>query len=129
MRKRILVVEDDPDLAAFLAMLFQPARYAVRVAGSLARARALLAEPPAPDLVLLDVVLPDGNGLELCRELKAARPALPVLLLTARDEAEIRRESRALGPDLFMMKPFEPEEVQAAARWLLLGRGARRRTA
>ncbi len=129
MPKRILVVEDDPDLATLLAMLFRPPRYTVRVAGDLARARALLAEPPGPDLVLLDVVLPDGNGLDLCRELKAVRTALPVLLITGRDEAEIRRRPAAHGPDLFMEKPFEPEEVLAAARWLLLGRAARHGTA
>ena len=112
MEKRILVVEDEPDIAAVLRMLLTAVGYVVLLACDLATARAALAAPPPPDLVILDIVLPDGNGLDLCRELKATRPSLPVLVLTAR--AQEQAEAAAAGADLVLTKPFELEALEAA---------------
>ncbi len=117
MQARLLVVEDEPDIATILRMIFDPARYEVMVAGDLAAARELLLQWGPPHLVILDLILPDGNGLDLCRELKAARPPVRVLVLTARWEA--RDEALAAGTDLFVTKPFELDELEAAVERLL----------
>lgn len=116
-RQCILGVEDDPDIAALLRLIFDPACYVVTVAEDLAVARATLAEAPPPDLIILDVELPDGNGLDLCRELKATWPALPVLVLTAQDE--VRAEAFEAGATLFMPKPFDPNDLAATVEELL----------
>ena len=82
--KRILVVEDDLALSTGLCFELDAAGYASLPAYNCAKARCLLAQD-APDLALLDVNLPDGNGFDLCRDIKAVRPELPVIFLTAND--------------------------------------------
>jgi len=118
--KTLLLVEDDPDIAILLRMTLDPSRYEIESAGDLASARELLAEKP-PDLVILDVGLPDGNGLELCREVKAARPSVPVVILTAlsRQHRALEAQAHACGADAFVEKPFDPDDLQATAERLL----------
>ncbi len=72
---------------------------------------------PRPDAILLDRGLPDGDGLDLCREVKARCPALPILVLTA--HAQARGEALAAGADRFLVKPFDPDELAAAVAGLL----------
>ncbi len=117
MQTRLLVVEDEPDIATILRMILDPARYEVMVVGDLAAAREILPKWGPPHLVILDLILPDGNGLDLCRELKTVQPPVPVLVLTARCEA--RDEAFTAGADLFVTKPFEPDELEAAVERLL----------
>ncbi|HWP35195.1 MAG TPA: response regulator [Thermodesulfobacteriota bacterium] len=117
MRKRILVVEDEPDIATLLKVLFVAAGLIVVTAGDLASARAALAEPPPPDLVVLDLVLPDGDGLELCREVRAAHPSLPVVVLTA--QAGVRERAVAAGATLVVAKPFDLDRFEADVQRLL----------
>jgi DNA-binding response OmpR family regulator len=118
--KTLLLVEDDPDIAALLRMSFDLSRYEVETAEDLATARVRLAERP-PDLVILDVGLPDGNGLELCREVKAARPSVPVVILTAlsRQHRGLEAHAYACGADAFVEKPFDPDDLQATTERLL----------
>jgi len=108
--KRLLIVEDDPDIAWLFRVILEPA-FGVTVAADLAAARASLAES-RPDLILLDVSLPDGNGLDLCREVKAADPELPVLIVTANRAAG--RAAAESGADSFLAKPVEPEDIESA---------------
>lgn len=125
MRKRILVVEDEPDIVRLLRIIFDSASHVVLSAADIATARATLEQLRAPDLVVLDLVLPDGNGIEFCRELKATRPAVPILVLTARAQQRAREEALAAGADLFMTKPFDVEVLEAVvARLLAAGAGS-----
>lgn len=113
MQKRLLLVEDAPDVVAFLLLLFTPARFLVRVADDVASARAALAEQPSPDLVIVDWDLPDGGGPTLCGELKSTHALLPVLVLTAGAVARARREALAAGADAFLSRPFDTDELEA----------------
>jgi DNA-binding response OmpR family regulator len=117
-RHRILTVEGDPDIAVVLRVLLEGAGYAVQWAGDLATARAILAGPRPPALVILELRLPDGSGLDLCREVKAARPALPVLVLTSWAWLGAREEAMARGADAFLMKPFDVDELAATVQRL-----------
>ncbi len=118
MPQRVLVVEDEPDNAALLRIILQSAGYDVLLAADIATARSLLAGGP-PDLVILDLVLPDGDGLELCRELKAGLPRLPIVVLTAWGWTAVREQALAECADLFMGKPFDLQELEAAVERLL----------
>jgi DNA-binding response OmpR family regulator len=102
----VLVIEDEEDISEFLRYILETENFTVKTAGSLAEARAHLKEG-LPDAVLLDRGLPDGDGLELCRELKAAGLKPPVLILSARKELEEVREGLAAGADHYITKPFQ----------------------
>jgi DNA-binding response OmpR family regulator len=116
----ILVVEDEPDIALIVRLVLEQGHIVTCVA-DLAQAREAYRRGLRFDLVVLDVLLPDGNGLDFCRELKAAHPALPVLLLTAHPEREVRRDAvlRECGADAVMPKPFDPERLDRAVAALV----------
>jgi len=100
-----------------LARAFERDRHRVSLAATLAEARsALVAEPP--QLIVLDVALPDGSGLELCRELRARDVRIPILLLTAHGEVRQRVEGLDAGADDFLPKPFAIAELRARVRAL-----------
>lgn len=111
----LLVVEDEPRNAALLRAVLGPAGYDLVVVGSLAAARAWLAEGQ-PDLVLLDVGLPDGNGLDLARELRSGpgTRSVPILVASARVLPEDRRAAEEAGCDAFFAKPLRPRELLEA---------------
>lgn len=117
MPRRCLVVESHPDVASVMTMSLDRARYRVSVVGSLAAARRALAKARPPHIIVLEVVLPDGDGLEFCREAKARHPGLPVLVVTTRVQS--RDEVLDAGADRFMSKPFEPDAFSAAVEALL----------
>lgn len=108
----ILVVEDDSQLAELLGRVFGEEGHATRVVDSLRKASKALDEVLF-DVVVLDRMLPDGDGLDLCRRLQARNPPLPVLLLTARGEVQDRVSGLRLGADDYITKPFEVEELLA----------------
>ncbi|NOT07042.1 MAG: response regulator transcription factor [Gemmatimonadales bacterium] len=112
---RLLVVEDEPRLAASLAKSLRQAAHAVDVAGSLAEARAKLGAGSYEALVL-DVMLPDGSGLTLARELRAARNLVSIVMLTARDAIEDRVSGLDHGADDYLVKPFALDELLARLR-------------
>lgn len=119
MQSHLLVVEPEPDIACLLRLLFDPPRFAVRCVEALRGARAALAQLPPPDLIILDPLLPDGDGLAFCRKLRVRRPALPILVLST--QAQMREAALVAGASLFMMKPFEPGELEAAVTRLCGG--------
>jgi two-component system OmpR family response regulator len=122
---RVLVVDDEPDLTEVLAGVLRYEGWQVRTAGDVATA---LAESAGfqPDAVVLDVMLPDANGLTALRELRAARPDVCVLFLTARDSVEDRIAGLTAGADDYVTKPFSLEEVLARLRGLLRRAGMTR---
>ncbi|GLY33821.1 response regulator transcription factor [Kineosporia sp. NBRC 101731] len=115
---RALVVEDEQDLADALARILTLEGWQVRTAGDGAGAVRLAAQDP-PDIVVLDVMLPDTTGLEVLRGLRAVDPDVCVLFLTARDSLEDRVAGIAAGGDDYLTKPFATEELLARLRGLL----------
>ncbi len=112
---RILVVEDDVSVGGGLVGVLAADGHEVRWAQDAGQARRLLLDAPA-DLVLLDLGLPDTDGIELCREIRALDPDVVLVVVTARtDEAEAVRALDS-GADDFVPKPFRPSEMQARLR-------------
>lgn len=103
---RILVIEDEEDIAEFLRYILENEHFTVRTAASLAEARLRLKDD-LPDAVLLDRSLPDGDGLDICRELKGAASKPAVFVLSARKGPEDVREGLAAGADHYITKPFD----------------------
>jgi two-component system catabolic regulation response regulator CreB len=122
MTARILLLEDDPAIAATVAFALQREGFEVEHA-PLAGVARRSAQAAVPALAILDVGLPDGNGLDLCREWRQggspALRALPVLMLTARAEELDRVVGLELGADDYLTKPFSPRELVARVRALL----------
>ena len=120
MSARLLMIDDDARLSAMVGDYLGNAGYKVEVAGSLAEGRGRLAAE-AFDALLLDLMLPDGDGLDLCRELRGEPRTrkLPLLMLTARGEPMDRIVGLELGADDYLPKPFEPRELLARVKALL----------
>jgi two-component system catabolic regulation response regulator CreB len=116
----ILLLEDDPAIADTVVFALRREGFAVEHRTWLAEARERLRMAPAPELLILDVGLPDGHGLDLCRELRAGPlKALPVIVLSARSEEMDRVLGLELGADDYLAKPFSPRELVARVRALL----------
>ena len=117
-RCRVLVVDDDPNVLRVMKRGLVYAGYGVEEADSGESALASARDRP-PDLVVLDVMLPGLDGLEVCRRLRAASPQLPILLLTARDRVPDRVAGLDAGADDYLVKPFAFDELLARVRALL----------
>ena len=117
---RVLVVEDDPDIAMLLARSLARAGFAVDQISSGADVLPTLRRGQ-PDLLLLDLMLPGLDGIEICRALRAdpSTAALPIIMLTARAEESDRIVGLELGADDYITKPFDFEELQARIRAVL----------
>src|SRR2546429_5884546 len=115
----ILLVDDEPAIRESFAFALRRDGFEVSQAATLREARALAG---AVDLLILDLVLPDGNGLEFLRSLRA-RSDVPVIVLTSRDEETDRVVGLEIGADDYVLKPFSPREVAARVR-AVLRRGA-----
>jgi DNA-binding response OmpR family regulator len=118
--QRLLLIDDDARLAAMVADYLRGGGFEVDVAGTLAAGRRRL-QAAAPDALVLDLMLPDGDGLDFTRELRAdARwRRLPLLMLTARGEPTDRIVGLEIGADDYLSKPFEPRELLARVKALL----------
>lgn len=114
---RVLIVEDDPELADFLGRALREATWAVDQAGSGASALRSLAVNPY-DLVVLDLGLPDLDGFEVCRRYRATGGRTPLLMLTARDALDDRIHGLDAGADDYLTKPFAVDELLARLRAL-----------
>jgi DNA-binding response OmpR family regulator len=113
----VLVVDDEPIVRDVVVRYLRREGYATLEADDGDRARTIL-ERNAPDLVVLDVMLPGTDGLELCRWIRS-RSELPVILLTARGEEADRIVGLELGADDYVTKPFSPRELAARVRSVL----------
>ncbi len=117
---RLLLVDDDTRLTGMLGDYLRSNGFEVETAGSLAAARSRL-QQGGFDAMVLDLMLPDGDGLDLTRELRSAAPTrrLPLLMLTARGEPTDRIVGLEIGADDYLGKPFEPRELLARVKALL----------
>ncbi len=120
MTSRILLIDDDSRLTDMVGDYLRRSGYEVDVAGSLAQGRDRL-RGAAYDALLLDLMLPDGDGLDMTRELRsqARTRRLPLLMLTARGEPTDRIIGLEIGADDYLPKPFEPRELLARVKALL----------
>lgn len=115
MSRRILIVEDDAGIGAVLVRGLQLAGYRTSIAPDLASARGAW-DADAFDLVLLDVMLPDGDGLDLLAERRAAGDATPAIVLSAREEAELSARAHAAGVTALLPKPFVYADLLSTVR-------------
>lgn len=113
----ILIVEDDTDIRQLIGELLAGNGFSVLAAGNAFEMDAIL-ERTAPDLLILDVMLPGEDGLSICRRLRP-RTAVPILMLTARSEEIDKVLGLELGADDYLVKPFGPRELVARVRALL----------
>ncbi len=117
---KIIIVEDDPAIAEMLLYHLQDLGYEVKhFADGLQAKNYLSSSSEAYDLVLLDIMLPGYNGLDLCRELRQSHPAVPIMLLTSLDSEADRVVGLELGADDYLTKPFSMRECQARIKALL----------
>ena len=119
MAPRILIVEDDPDIAELVARYLDKAGFSTeRVAGGRDALTAISTR--SPDLLVLDLMLPQVDGLEICRAVRAneATAALPIIMLTARADESERIVGLEIGADDYIAKPFSPNELVARVRAL-----------
>jgi DNA-binding response OmpR family regulator len=117
---RILIVEDDHDIAELVARYLRKAGFSAETLSSGADAITAIRERP-PDLLVLDVMLPHVDGLEICRFVRADRQtaSMPIIMLTARGEEAERIVGLEIGADDYVPKPFSPKELVARIRALL----------
>jgi len=125
MQGRILVVEDEEAIASFVQTALEHDGFTVDLVGTGELALERL-QTQTPDLVLLDIMLPGIDGLEVCQHIRSRPDYVPVIMLTARDEETDRVVGLELGADDYVTKPFSPKELVARVRALL--RRSRRQT-
>ncbi len=120
MPTRILVVEDDPDIADLVARYLDKAGYATDIVSSGRDALAAVRVHP-PDLLVLDLMLPQMDGLEICRAVRGHEQTagVPIIILTAKGEESDRIVGLEIGADDYLAKPFSPDELVARVRALL----------
>ena len=126
MKPRVLVVEDEEAISEPLGEHLVREGFEPSIAGTLEEARGLLQQAP-PDLILLDVMLPDGDGRDLCREIRRTSD-VPIIMLTARGEEVDKIVGLELGADDYVVKPFSAGELVARMRAIMRrGRGTARK--
>jgi CheY-like chemotaxis protein len=117
-RARVLVVDDDPEIVTFLATLLELEGIESQVATSAAAAMAMLDRAGPPQLVLLDIAMPERDGLDLCRALKKDPRTrdVPVFVVSARPGKDVVERALAAGAEEFIRKPFENTELISRIR-------------
>lgn len=118
MNPLILVVDDDRELTDMLSELFRLEGWKTLVAHTVSDATELV-HASRPDVIVLDIMLPDGNGLDVCRRWRYEGQALGIVMLSARGNSVDRILGLEIGSDDYMAKPFEPRELVARVRALL----------
>lgn len=112
MSNRILAVDDDTDILKVVMANLELHDYEVDTAENWTTARRLMSEH-LPDLILLDVMLPDGDGMDICRGLRKDFPVIPIIMLTAKDKVSDKVFGLESGADDYIVKPFETLELVA----------------
>jgi DNA-binding response OmpR family regulator len=111
-RRRVLIIEDEPDLVRGLRDALEFEGFEV-VSAALGREGVRLARERGPDLVLLDLMLPDMNGFSVCEEIRATNSTIPVIMLTARSQESDKIRGLEVGADDYVTKPFSVGELLA----------------
>jgi DNA-binding response OmpR family regulator len=113
--KKLLLCEDDNHIALLVEFTVEDVGFEVERYANGSKAAARLAEPPMPDIVVLDLMLPGMNGIEILREVKAdpARASTPVVILSARAKDADRAQAVESGASAYLTKPFNPAELIA----------------
>ena len=114
----IILVEDDPGLRTLIARLLQENGFAVRTAATAPEMWIALENGPKANLIILDIMLPGTNGLDLCRQIRKSSD-VPIIFISAKSSDEDRILGLELGADDFLAKPFQPRELVARARAIL----------
>jgi len=117
-RRRVVVVDDEPEIAELVKAYLEREGLVVETCGNVAEAVEAL-ERFAPDLLVLDVTLPDGSGLDVLRAASSPNARIPTIMLTARGDEADRVVGLELGADDYVTKPFSPRELAARVRALL----------
>ena len=117
-QQQLLMIEDDSRLATMVGEYLRQSGYGFAHAADAASGLDALQSTP-PDLVILDLMLPDMDGLEVCRRIKASNPTTAVLMLTAKGDPMDRIVGLEIGADDYLPKPFEPRELLARIRAVL----------
>ncbi|MFH2202471.1 MAG: response regulator [Elusimicrobiota bacterium] len=104
--RRILAVDDDESILNVLSRFLKPLGYALAIASSGAEALEIIRRQP-PDLILLDINMPGIDGLEVLRQARQLIPAVPVIMVTGSDDAEVAKQAMALGAVDYVTKPFD----------------------
>lgn len=122
MPKKILVVDDEEEIAFLIKRRLIKSGYEVLTASN-GTSALLLAKKEQPDLIVLDVMMPEPNGLDVCRALKQDPQfkSIRIILLSARDQLKDKEAGLKAGADLYVTKPFEPEELIKNVQTLLGG--------
>ena len=115
--QKVLVVEDEASIASFVSLYLTNAGYLVSTVGS-GQEALTQAESEQPDLIVLDLMLPDVDGIEVCRKIRQ-RSEVPILMLTARDEDVDKIIGLEVGADDYLTKPFNPRELVARVKSIL----------
>ena len=118
----LLIIEDDQRLAGMVSEYLSQSGFSVRHAASATEGMHQIHNTPPPDLVILDVMLPDSDGLEVCRRIRSMegdRCHTPILMLTAKGDPMDRIVGLEIGADDYVAKPFEPRELLARVRAIL----------
>ncbi|XXM71016.1 response regulator transcription factor [Lysinibacillus sphaericus] len=118
MNKTILVVEDEQSIATLLKYNLEQSGYSVITANDGEEGRDMAVEQ-LPDLMILDLMLPKMDGIEVCKELRQKKMNIPILMLTAKDDEFDKVLGLELGADDYMTKPFSPREVVARVKAIL----------
>ncbi|MCX7794744.1 MAG: response regulator transcription factor [Thermodesulfovibrionales bacterium] len=111
----ILIVDDDPDILRVLKANLELHNFSVLTAESCSSAKKFFSEK-RPDLIILDIMLPDGDGVEICKEIRKKAPDLPIIMLTAKDKLSDKIIGLESGADDYIVKPFETLELIARIR-------------
>jgi two-component system, NtrC family, response regulator PilR len=111
----LLIVDDEASLRDFLSIVFEEEGWAVETAGSLEEAHASL-QRKEPDVVLCDLMLPDGSGIDFIREIKASSPSIPFIMITAHTSTRTAVEALKAGAIDYIAKPFDIEELKIIVR-------------
>src|SRR4051812_22419500 len=114
----ILIIEDNPSTLKMVAFLLENEGYTVHALATITGGLALLRQQPV-DLLLLDVMLPDGSGLQVCRQLRTTGYTLPILLVSALGSRNDKLAALDAGADDYITKPFDPSEVLARVHSLI----------
>lgn len=119
-----MVVDDEEDLRRILVRMLASQGDVVEAEDSAQAIRLLRESKPKPDLLLLDVTLPDGSGLDVLKEARLIAPGMPVLMLTGQLDISTARDALEQGARAYMTKPFEPRALQQEVARLLGGEPA-----